>query len=194
MKLDGGEGGVGGQVEAVDVWCSQPGELSRSRRQRGEEEKRGEERRGGRTLCDDGADSAQLSQLLDGSMPRVRLCLAHAGPPQEAPRPVPLAHLVLLAELMVVDGPVRLVQRVGALCAAVVGQPRGHAEPCAREQQRLSATSLPIAGARRCRGEEVDQSRYGARGRVRAGRQDARCRQRAGVRDAQQRSGTHGGH
>ena len=127
-------------------------------------------RTGGRTLGDDRAHNAQLPEPCDGSVSWVWPRLAHVGPAQEAPGPVPLAHLVVLAELIVVDGPVRLVQGVGALGPAVVGQARGDADACAGEQQGGRALTMQWPG------QEVDESSDSARGSAGARRDDARRR------------------
>ena len=71
-------------------------------------------------LRHDAADKALLPQLRNSMVCRVRLALMQAGPAQVAPRPVPLAPLVVRDKLVEVDGSVALVLRVGPVVAAVV--------------------------------------------------------------------------
>lgn len=144
------------------------------------------------TLRDHALHDTELSELCNGLVPCIRPSLQHVGPSQKAPRPVSLAHLMVLAELIIIDGPIRLVQGIRPLGPSVVGETRGHRYARAREQQRLSI----LASLRRStlrRGQEFCKGSNSARGCACARGNYAWCRQRGGIRDAQQR-GTNGGH
>jgi hypothetical protein len=91
-----------------------------------------------RTLCNDAPNHAHSSQLSTSSMRIVWPRLVQVGPAQKTPGPVPLARFVALAELVEVDGLVRLVQRIRPIGAAIVSQARCYRYARTGEQQRLA--------------------------------------------------------
>lgn len=110
-----------------------------------------------------------------------------------------------VTELVKVDGPVRLVQCVGAICASVIGQARRYRDTCPRKQQRLARMLAPTKPSREARlrrprrrtrrgqgrRQEVDQSCDGTARRRRARRNQLRCREGIGIGNAKQRGSGH---
>lgn len=118
MEFGGGEGGVGGWVEGIYV------------------------------LSNDMSNDAHLAQLSTSRMRFIRPRSIQIRPAQKTPGPVPFARLVVAAELVVVDGPVCLVQRIRSIRASVVCQPRRNRDACAGEQQRLARIVVALEGRR----------------------------------------------
>lgn len=143
------------------------------------------------TLCDDASHDAQLPESRDGLMPRIGPCLDQIGPAQEGARPVAFARLVVFAKFVIVDGAVRLVQRIGAAGASIVCQSGGNRQARARQEERPAMGTVTIEYRRppvcRSRSEEVCESSDGAGGCACSGRDYARRREGRGVGNAQER-------
>lgn len=126
-------------------------------------------------LCDDGAQQAEAAHVAHRIVGGVGRGLVRGRPAEEAARPVALARLVAGEELVVEDGSVCLVDAVGAVDAAVVGQAGGDGEAGAGEDGRLlGGGSVEVAGERR--GEEASEGGDGAGdGHGRRWRDGRRC-------------------
>ena len=158
-------------------------------------------RRDQRTLCYHAAHHTQASQLPTRIVRYIRPRAIQIRPAEETPRPIPFPRLMVLAELIVVDRFIRLVQRVRAIRASIVRQARCYRDAGASKQQRLSILSHSPRGSselrrdarllRRTGGQagrkELDERGNGAARRCRAERDYLRQGQGIGVRDAQNR-------
>lgn len=77
-------------------------------------------------------------------MRAIRSCPLQICPADKTARPVSLARLVTGAELAEVNGAVRLVERIRAVCATVIRQPRCYRDARAGKQQRAARTGPRI--------------------------------------------------
>jgi hypothetical protein len=75
-----------------------------------------------RTLRDHAPNYTQPSQLSTRLVCFIGPRPLQIRPAQETPRPVPLARLVAVAEFVEVYGLIRLIQRIRAIRAAIIGQ------------------------------------------------------------------------
>ena len=90
------------------------------------------------TLCDDPPNDTQPSQISTSRMSLIRPRLVQTRPSQETPRPVSLPRLMILAKLIVVNRPIRLILRIRPVRAAIIRKARGDTDPRARQQQSLA--------------------------------------------------------
>lgn len=90
MEFGGGEVGVGEGVEGIYV------------------------------LSNNMSHDPHVPQFPTSSMCPIRPRSLQIRPAQKTPGPIPFPRLVAVAELVVVDGSIALVQRVGSICASVV--------------------------------------------------------------------------
>jgi len=103
------------------------------------------------------------------------------------------------AELVEVDGAIRLVQRIRPVCAAIVGETGGYADACAGKEEgfarAIAGSRSAVRMARSWQGRREEFHKRGnSAGRAVRARGDYRGRgERVGEWDAQER-GTNGGH
>jgi hypothetical protein len=146
---------------------------------------------GKRTLRDQPPYNAHPSQLPARLVRPIRLRLIQRRPAQEASSPISLPRLVILTELVEVDRPVRLVQRIRPFRAAIVCQPGRYRYACAGEEQRLAAmlwwSCCSVCGRGERGREEVYECGDGSAGCAGACGDYLGGRERVGVRDAEER-------
>lgn len=116
----------------------------------------------------------------------VWLCTIQIRPTQKAPRPIPLPRFMILTELIEVDWPIRLVQRIRPIRATIVRQPRCYRYAGPGKQQRLPILTDTLRRSREfrrdprrrscrrreTRGQEIDQRGNGSGRRLGAYRDD----------------------